>query len=705
MPPDDTLQLVGTVVSEKYKVEALVAEGGFALLYRAVHQIWQRPVALKVFKALGEASKANKEMLLRSFIREGALLADLSERSASICQARDVGMLVTARGDSLPYMVLEWLEGQSLEEVLADEEARRLPPRDVTATMALLGPIAEALALAHTLGVAHRDVKPANIFLLGDPRAAVCPVKLLDFGIAKVVLDAQKASGAFEATTGAMTAFTPGYAAPEQFSRKHGATGPWTDTFALALVLIECMTGKAALAGDDFLQIAYAATNPHQRPTPRSLGAVVPDEIEAVFARALAVETSARYGTVGEFWSALRVATGEPPMSIAAPPSSWLAALAGPRSSARSPASGAAALPSSSAGALTLAAPSSQGPMAPSVPTVKRAGRKDARFGVALSVAAALASSAALAGLSMLGLRAWSSHKEPVTVASAMPVAPPASVAPPPPSPPPPPPACPDGMVYVSGGQFFIGSDDGTPMEKPSHNVQLSPFCIGIYEVTTAKYLACSDEGKCKRASRTNSWDGIGARDRKAYDPLCNITDPVARHDEPINCVDWERADAYCKANGGRLPTEAEWEFAARGSDGRLYPWGDEPPSAKFLNACGKECVAWGKAHGVEQKAMYVADDGYPTTAPVGSFPAGKSRFGLMDVVGNVWEWVADWYGPYESVRQVDPKGPATGTRRVMRGGAWNGAEPSWVRPSFRYGNDPASVSYGVGFRCAADPR
>jgi formylglycine-generating enzyme required for sulfatase activity len=260
-------------------------------------------------------------------------------------------------------------------------------------------------------------------------------------------------------------------------------------------------------------------------------------------------------------------------------------------------------------------------------------------------------------------------------------------------------------MVYIAGGQFFMGSDDGLPMEKPSHNVKLSPFCIGIFEVTTAQYVSCSEQGKCKRASRVNEYEGITAVDRKAYDPLCNVTDPKTRALQPINCVDWERAETYCEAQGGRLPTEAEWEFAARGPDGRIYPWGDEPPSEKYLNACGSECVKWGKAHKVELTPMYPADDGWATTAPVGSFPAGKSRFGLMDVVGNVWEWVSDWYAPYGDGALVDPKGPPTGKRKVIRGGGWNGSFASWVRPSFRYSNEPATTSHGVGFRCAADPK
>ncbi len=705
MSQDDPLQLVGTIVADKYDVEKLVAEGGFALLYRATHQIWRRPVALKVFKILGEATKANKEELLANFIREGALLADLSERSASICQARDVGMLRAPGGETIPYMVLEWLEGRSLEEVLEDETARSLVPRTLGETMNLLGPVAEALALAHTLRVAHRDVKPANIFLLGDPRAAVCPVKLLDFGIAKVVMDAHHADGAFEDTTGGLAAFTPSYAAPEQFSRSLGPTGPWTDTFALALVLVECLTGQRALQGDDFLQIAYSAGNLVHRPTPRASGATVSDEVEAVFERALAVNVAARYATVGEFWNALRLAIGEEPMTLS-PPSSWAAAQSrGPRSVGppssllRAPA---AAPPLAADGPVDATVAIASGP-AGAPPSPAPTARPS--ISAPLSLAALLATTL-LAG--WIGVRAVR-HRQlpPAVVASARAAASGSEVASAPAAPPAPAPAvaCPDGMVYVGGGQFFMGADDGLPMEKPSHNVKLAPFCIGIYEVTTEKYLACSDRGGCKRASRVNDWAGITSQDHKTYDPLCNITDPSGRARHPINCVDWERADTYCRATGGRLPTEAEWEFAARGSDGRLYPWGDETPSARYLNACGSECVAWGKAHHAGLTGMYATSDGFETTAPVGSFPEGKSRFGLMDVVGNVWEWVADWYAPYENGALVDPKGPETGTRRVMRGGAWNGAEPSWVRPTFRFMNDPSASSYGVGFRCAADPK
>jgi formylglycine-generating enzyme required for sulfatase activity len=193
------------------------------------------------------------------------------------------------------------------------------------------------------------------------------------------------------------------------------------------------------------------------------------------------------------------------------------------------------------------------------------------------------------------------------------------------------------------------------------------------------------------------------------YSTLCNRA-ASDKQDHPINCVSWEMADLYCQAQGKRLPTEAEWEYAARGPDGRTYPWGDDEPTAKHLNACGSECAAWGQDNRLTLTPLYAADDGYPATAPVGSFPAGRSRFGLYDVTGNVWEWVADWYADYPAHNsakpsaarpETDPIGPASGERRVIRGGAWNGSYASWLRPSFRYAQDPAALSHGIGFRCA----
>jgi formylglycine-generating enzyme required for sulfatase activity/serine/threonine protein kinase len=688
----DSLQLIGRTIADKYSVEAVVGEGGFATVYRAMHVIWKRPVALKVFKAMTEFSEEHRRRLLEEFVQEGALLADLSARSAAIVQARDIGMLETPRGEHIPYMVLEWLEGATLESVVADERVRGVAPRSIEEAVRLLDPAAEALALAHRKGVAHRDVKPGNVFVLGDPRGDHT-LKLLDFGIAKVVSDAQKMAGTFTKTSGQVTSFTPAYGAPEQFSRTHGATGPWTDVFALALIAVELVTGRDPLDGNDFLQLAVSSASPDRRPTPRSLGVSVSDAVERVFAKALAVKPMDRWASAGEFWNALRQALTMDPMRGMTDPSP--VHITGPAAAAS-----VANAPTIAVGGVSPAVTTTGSPTATS-PQRAPSGRRGLLVGLGgLAVAgtsaalwlgrgsshatpAASPGPAAAAGLASLPSAASGATPSPSGGGAAGAR------------------SCPEGMIRIPGGSFFMGSDDGLPMEKPAHQVSLDPFCIDEFEVTVSAYKACSDAGRCKRAPSANAWEGMGDKERRAFDPLCNIREPVARAAHPINCVDWEMAEKFCREQEKRLPSEAEWEFAARGPDGRRYPWGDEDPAAGRLNACGKECVAWGQKNGVEEKAMYDEDDGFATTSPVGSFPKGASRYGVKDVVGNVWEWVADWYGPYGKDEQHAPSGPSSGDAKVIRGGAWNGSFASWVRPTFRYKDVPTKRSYGIGFRCA----
>ncbi len=248
-----------------------------------------------------------------------------------------------------------------------------------------------------------------------------------------------------------------------------------------------------------------------------------------------------------------------------------------------------------------------------------------------------------------------------------------------------------------------MGSEDkdAPDNQKPSHNVTLASFCIDSHEVTAGAYKACVDFGKCRRPKNQVDWPKITPADRELYSPICTFGDP-ARTDHPINCLSWQMANDYCQSADKRLPTEAEWEYATRGPDGRVYPWGDEEPTALHLNACGNECSAWGKQHGTLLEALYPANDGFATTAPVGSFPKGRSRFGPYDVVGNVWEWTSSWFGDYSAEAQSNPSGPENGERRVIRGGAFNGSYSSWLHPSFRYGQVPLAQSHGIGFRCAS---
>ncbi len=708
----DPLALVGTTVSEKYEIERVVGEGGFALVYKATHKVWNRAVAIKVFRTLGDLPPERREQLVKSFIQEGALLAELSERSAAICQARDVGMLKMRDGREMPYMVLEWLEGRSLEQVLEYEKGQRLPPRTPTETLAILEPAALALALAHKKGIAHRDVKPANLFVIGDARGEYT-VKILDFGIAKVVQDLQRATGSFNQTQGVVSSFTPAYGAPEQFSRTHGATGPWTDVFALALIFTELMTQEPPLRGDDLTQLAFCSMDPKRRPTPRAYGMEISDSLEAVLRRALAVAPDERFRSTGEFWDALRGALAMEPMRVAIDSSRTTTSSSNPALTALAPPDSsqlAGQLRNSNPGYYTpdrvSAVPPAMAPqMMPNatavlyntnrtMPTPGPAmitgnhtqpapGAGNGGLFAVLGAGAVLAAGAIAAGVYFVAIRG-KDVATPVPTASASASAAPAPLIPP---------ACPPGMATILSGKFFMGSDDkkDEENERPAHRVTLSPYCIDLTEVTVLAYKQCSDKGECKRAPRENDWPGITAREHKVYDPLCNIRDVDARGSYPINCVDWELADTFCKAKGGRLPTEAEWEFATRGSDGRKYPWGDSPPTdGTRLNACGKECLAWGKKFNEEVTAMYSADDGFATTAPVGSFPKGASPFELQDVVGNVWEWASD------------PKG-GTGEDRVLRGGAWNGGDPGWVRPTYRFKSPPTLRSHGIGFRCAKD--
>ncbi len=688
MHDTDTLRLVGTTIDGKYHIDAIAGAGGAATVYRATHVTWGRTVAVKVIRNLSTMKESARPEVLAKLVVEAELLASLSEQTAAIVQAYDIGTLTTAAGDWAPYLVLSWLSGATLEAVLDEEEQAGLAPRSLAQAAVLLTPAANALALAHARGIAHRDIKPGNLFVTGAPRGIDASIKVLDFGIAKVVADAKSLEG-FNSTLADLTSFTPAYGAPEQFSKAVGPTGPWTDVYGLALVVLEVAVGRGLATGDDIGQLAYATTRASVRPTPRQLGMAVTDEVEAVMARALAVRIADRYENVGAFWAALTGALG---VDASALPSSLsrVSIADGPRSSRRR-----VPLAIESAATLPVQVPDvpETPPSAPGTET-PGARRRPRRWVIPASLVGLTFTAGALATL--VHLARATPHAQPISsAASAVVAAPPVSV----------PPGCPFGMVMVSGGKFFMGSDDADamPQEKPQHKVILHAYCIDRTEVTLAAYKSCSDTGGCKRAGVSNTWPGISKTEQKTYDPLCNAIAPDARGTHPVNCVDHAQADNYCREQKKRLPTEAEWELSARGPDGRRYPWGDEAPSPERMNACGAECARWGKSVNTELPAMFAGDDGWVHTAPVGSYPAGASRYGLVDVVGNVWEWVSDGYAPYAEAEAISPKGQDDAPTRVIRGGAWNGSEASWVRPTFRYGSAPTVRSHGIGFRCAAD--
>jgi formylglycine-generating enzyme required for sulfatase activity len=219
-------------------------------------------------------------------------------------------------------------------------------------------------------------------------------------------------------------------------------------------------------------------------------------------------------------------------------------------------------------------------------------------------------------------------------------------------------------MVFVPEGSFMMGSDDGYSDEVPQHGVLLDSFWIDQTEVTNAMYQACVSDGLC--TASTHADDSNFNNDN-----------------QPVVGVDWNDAKAYCEWAGAQLPTEAQWEYAARGPDGNIYPWGNDGPNSDLANYGGN-----------------VGD-----TSLVGSYPDGASWVGALDMAGNVWEWVADWYDAdyYQTLDTpaLNPLGPASGALRVLRGGAGGSFEDD-VRTAARNRVGPGDHHNSVGFRCAS---
>jgi formylglycine-generating enzyme required for sulfatase activity len=261
-------------------------------------------------------------------------------------------------------------------------------------------------------------------------------------------------------------------------------------------------------------------------------------------------------------------------------------------------------------------------------------------------------------------------------------------------------------MVYVPAGEFVQGSDKDAVEyarelckaytgdlaqvlcvyetyqdERPAHRVMLDGFWIDRTEVTNGQYRLCADAGRCLAPEESGSFTRETYYGDGDYD------------DYPVVWVTWQQASDYCAWAGGRLPGEAEWEYAARGPENRVFPWGDAFDGTR-LNYCDSNCEP---GHTDE-----TVDDGHADTAPVGSYPKGVSWCGAWDLAGNAREWVADWFGEYAVGRQVNPRGPAVGHSRIPRGGCWLD-RPDDARSANRGGVSPDYTRHKVGFRCARD--
>jgi serine/threonine-protein kinase len=232
-------------------------------------------------------------------------------------------------------------------------------------------------------------------------------------------------------------------------------------------------------------------------------------------------------------------------------------------------------------------------------------------------------------------------------------------------------------LLYVPAGNFLMGSIASDPKalanEQPQHTVYLDAFWIDQTDVTNAMYAKCVSAGACNPPAQLSSSTHSSYYGNSQFDnyPVINVT--------------WDMANIYCSKWAGRqLPTEAQWEKAARGPNGNMYPWGNNAPNTTLLN--------------------YYQNVG--DTTEVGKYPNGASPYGALDMAGNVWQWVADWYqsGYYATLgnNASNPQGPASGDVRVLRGGSWNDIiNYFFVRSALRGRVDPTSWGAAFGFRCS----
>jgi formylglycine-generating enzyme required for sulfatase activity len=244
-------------------------------------------------------------------------------------------------------------------------------------------------------------------------------------------------------------------------------------------------------------------------------------------------------------------------------------------------------------------------------------------------------------------------------------------------------------MITIPSGSFAMGSAavDANQNEKPVHDVTVKSFRMDRTEVTVKAY------GECVRAGKCSQPDAYVDK-RGDFHIFCNWRHSEGRLDHPANCVDFLQAQAFCAWAGKRLPTEEEWEFAARGGEDRKFPWGNQAPDQTRLNACGNACMKNLMAKRFPSAMpMYATSDGWPETAPVGSFPAGASKHGVLDLAGNVWEWTSTTFANYD--------GSGAEAKRVLRGGSWGGGDAGTERTTNRFRLEPGSRAQFLGFRCA----
>lgn len=639
----------------KYEILAELGKGGFGVVYKARDITLDRVVALKVL----HAQLTLDDRFVEYFEREARSLAKIDH--PNVVTIHEIG-----NNEGQVYIAMRFLSNGNLAEKikkngpLLQEEAFRI-----------FYQISNGLTAGHKRGIVHRDVKPGNILFDEYGQAVVA-----DFSIAKAVqMSTVVASSGSVGFVG-----TPSYMPPEMWDDR--VVTPAVDQYSLACVLCEMLTGKKLFDGDTTSKIMHSHFAPLTLPESLKPG------LRKILQKALAFYPEDRFSSLDEFRQAIETYAkngysidDELHTNIVVEPNPLLVQELTARSENKtdvvSPRRGNPKRMSTSliwiiGGALLIILP---------VLFLLRANLSSSMINIAINTPTSL-----VADLSSTTTYESTPKKSPTI--------PPTRVSSPTSTPEPTIEISNtrlrkiDGMdqVFVSAGSFTMGSDYETDREKPQHTVWLDSYWIDTYEVTNAQYAMCVSAGSCNAPDYRNSLSQDRYYGNSNFDNY------------PVLFVSWYDASAYCGWVGARLPTEAEWEKAARGDqDARMFPWGDNFAS-NYANLCDQNCtMSW-------KNRDY--NDGYIDTSPVTDFPDGISQYGVMNMAGNVCEWVADWYKAdyfYNKQDWSEPKGPSSGSTRVIKGGSWYD-DTDILRVSARYGFDPNKSFYDVGFRCVNDP-
>lgn len=648
--------MIGTVLDGRYRLDKLIGEGGMGDVYRATHIHIDTEFAVKLLKPDFVANQT----AIKRFRLEAKAAGRIHHPNA--VRVTDFGVTP----ERIVYLVMELVQGQSLRSLMRNE--KRL---DYLRTVNIVRQICGAVDAAHRGGVIHRDLKPDNILIekVHDTER----VKVLDFGIAKLK---ETKTDAFLTQAGTIIG-TPQYMSPEQCQGKN--LDPASDIYSIGILLYEMLSGAVPFDGESVLQVVYDQLHAPPRHL-RELSPNLPEPLAQVVMRALEKEPAERQSTAIELSDELKQAVemaGEggslsitnplvfrpldlPSLrrqSIESSPTAEEPQNLSPSLQEKQPLtfgrettalSRKGAEPTSQIDVTSSQfelgrsttpnqkAPAAQKPVDLEAETEEFSSEVISRTRIFAIVAIVLI---AMAGIIIYFNIDPSKPPEDPRL-----------------------PAPPEGMVYIAGGKFMMGRDDGSSDEGPAHEVKVEPFFLDAQEVTNLDYKKFVD---ATRRPAPKHWRFNGS-----YIP------DEARF--PVTFVSWDDAASYAKWANKRLPTEAEWEYAARGGDkGFLYPWGNE----------------WKDGYAnIDRK-------GQDKPAPVRSFEKDISHFGIYDMAGNVSEWVQDFYSERYGAKPDQ-------RFRVYRGG--NLLDPPEKGVStYRWYDFPSLTrdvdAFRVGFRCAKD--